>query len=70
MEKKGKIPIEEILKIFKEEKEKENEREKNNIEININKTNKDSGNLDNKNIIIEEDNVKKSKKNKKDCNIF
>ena len=69
VEKKGKIPIEEILKIIKEEKEKENEIEKN-IENNFNKINEDSGNLDNKNLIIEEDNVKKSKKNKKDCNIF
>jgi len=70
VEKKGKIPIEEILKIIKEEKEKENEMEKNNIELNINKINDDSGNLDNKNVIIEEDNPKKSKKSKKDCNIF
>ena len=70
VEKKGKVPIEEILRIIKEEKEKENEREKNNIENNINKIIEDSSNLENKNIIIEEDNAKKSKKNKKDCNIF
>jgi len=70
VEKKGKVPIEEILRIIKEEKEKENEREQNKIEININKINEDSGNLDNKNTIIEEDNAKKSKKSKKDCNIF
>ena len=73
IEKKGKTPIEEILKIINKEAEEEEQEIKNNNNENNNNINNDLGEVDNNNENNNEDNqgkTKKSKKHKKECLIY